>query len=178
MGSGFLQMFVKFRNLHGTSNYVLYCIRMNMSISRIRILVVYFWTYICYIYRVSQYIWNLWDLKKKSLDRRSRVRVNLLDWLHFQSITVNNFTSSSILGGMKLREENMNITFCIIFSVHGWQSYAFFSFFQMFVFTFRKRGANINFESGMIFSKWISKNLWASSIWRRETFGLLRGSVN
>ena len=73
----------------------------------------------------------------------------------------------------------MNNTYIICFSLRVWQKYAFlFSFFQIFVFTFRLRRTNIHVDSMIIFSKWISKKLWASSIWTTETFWFHCGSVN
>ena len=61
--------------------------------------------------------------------------------------------------------------------LRGWQKNVFF-FFQKFIFTFCKQGANIEVESRIIFSKWISKNLWASTIWITETFWLHCGNIN
>ena len=45
-------------------------------------------------------------------------------------------------------------------------------------FFFHNWGANINIESKIIFSNWISKNLWVSSIWRTEIFWLYCETLN
>ena len=86
----------------------------------------------------------------------------------------------------KRRKYEYHLFVEFVFLVRDWQTnifvfslcFFFFAFFQMFDFNFRKQGVNIDVESRIIFSKWISKNLWKSSIWTPETYWLPCGSVN